>query len=149
VSVEDDIRSGETSTSKTTENVDKIRELICKDSRRKIHELAGTTGISCGVCQEILTENLNMHHTATFVVRLLTNDQNQWHVNVSLELQEKAKENPTFISRIITGDETWIYGYDPETKQHLLQWKSPQSPNAKEECQVHRSTKSMLIVFST
>jgi hypothetical protein len=22
------------------------------------------------------------------------------------------------------GDESWIYGYDPETKQHPSQWKS-------------------------
>jgi hypothetical protein len=29
------------------------------------------------------------------------------------------------------GDERWIYGYDPETKQQSSQWKSPQSPLAK------------------
>jgi hypothetical protein len=57
---------------------------------------------------------------------------------------------PTFISRIITGDESWIYsyGYDPETKQQSSQWKSPQSPKAKKKArQVRSSTKSMLIVF--
>jgi hypothetical protein len=37
---------------------------INKDHRLTIHELADTVGISYGVCQEILTENLNMHHTA-------------------------------------------------------------------------------------
>jgi hypothetical protein len=36
-----------------------------------------------------------------------------------LELREKANEDPTFISTIITGDESWIYGYDPETEQPL------------------------------
>jgi hypothetical protein len=46
------------------------------------------------------------------------------------------------------GDESWIYGYDPETKQQSLQWKSPQSPRAKRARQVCSSTKSMLIVFS-
>jgi hypothetical protein len=51
-SVEDDEHSGRPSTIKTTENVEKIRELI--------HELADTVGISYGVCQEILTKNLNM-----------------------------------------------------------------------------------------
>jgi hypothetical protein len=51
--------------------------------------------------------------------------------NMCLELREKANEDPTFISRIITGDESWIYGYDPETKQQSSQWKSPQSPRAK------------------
>jgi hypothetical protein len=40
VSVEDDERSGRPSTSKTTENVEKIRELIHEDRRQPIHELA-------------------------------------------------------------------------------------------------------------
>jgi hypothetical protein len=61
MSDEDDERSGRPSNSKTTENVEKIRELIHEDRCRTIHELADTTGISYGECQEILTENLNMH----------------------------------------------------------------------------------------
>jgi hypothetical protein len=91
--------------------------------------------ISYGVCQEILTENLNMRRriAAKFVPRLSTNDEKQRCVNVCLELREKANEDPTFISRIITGDKSWIYiyGYDPETKQQSSLWKSPQSPRAK------------------
>jgi hypothetical protein len=48
---------------------------------------------------------LNMSHIATkFVPWLLTNDQKQWHVNVYLEVLEKANEDPTFISKIIMGD---------------------------------------------
>jgi hypothetical protein len=64
VSVEDDKRSGVPSTSKTKENVEKICELIHEDRRQTIHELADTSGISYKVCQEILTENLNMCRTA-------------------------------------------------------------------------------------
>jgi transposase len=78
VSVEDDECSGRPSTSKMTENVEKIRELIHEDRHQTIHELADTIGINYGVCQEFLTENLNMHHIAAkFVPRLLTNDQKQ------------------------------------------------------------------------
>jgi hypothetical protein len=87
LSAEDDERSGRPSTNKMTENVEKIQELIHKDHRRTIHELAETVGVSYGVCQEILTENLNMHCIAAqFVPRLLTDDQNQWSINVCLEL---------------------------------------------------------------
>jgi hypothetical protein len=45
---------------------------------------------------------------------------------VCLELQEKANEDPTFthISRIITGDESWIYGYDPETNNSRCSGRS-------------------------
>jgi hypothetical protein len=75
---------------------------------------------------EILTENLNMRLIAAkFVHRLLTNDQKQRRVKMCLELREKANEDSAFFSRIITGDKSWIYGYDPETKQQSSQWKSP------------------------
>jgi histone-lysine N-methyltransferase SETMAR len=47
----------------------------------------------------------------------------------------------------MTGGKSWIYGYDPETKQQLSQQKSPQSPRAKKVWQVQSSTKRMLIVF--
>jgi hypothetical protein len=53
VSVEDDERSGRPSTSKTTENVEKIRELIHKDGRRTIYKLADTSMISYEICQQI------------------------------------------------------------------------------------------------
>jgi histone-lysine N-methyltransferase SETMAR len=84
---------------------------------------------------------------AKFVPRLLTNDQKQQCINVSLELREKANEDPAFVSRIMLGGESWIYGYDPVTKQQSSQRKSPQSPKAKKAQQVRSSTKSMLTVF--
>jgi hypothetical protein len=60
---------------------------------------------------------------AKFVPRPLTNDQKQRVIYLSIELREKANEDPKFasISGIITGDESWIYGYDPETKQQSSQ----------------------------
>jgi hypothetical protein len=53
VSVEDDKCSGQQRTSKTTENVEKIREHIHEEHRWAIHELTDTDGISYAVCQEI------------------------------------------------------------------------------------------------
>jgi hypothetical protein len=51
------------------ENVEKIQVFINEDRHHTIHELADTVGISYGVCQEILTENLNMCHTAFITTR--------------------------------------------------------------------------------
>lgn len=77
------------STSKTAENVERIRELIHEDRRLMIHDLADNVGISYGVCQEILTENLNTRRIAAkFVPRLLTKDQMEQRMNVCLELRE-------------------------------------------------------------
>src|SRR5271157_5799950 len=34
-----------------------------------------------------------------------------------------------FMQRVVTGDETWIHHYDPETKQQSMQWKHSSSPS--------------------
>jgi hypothetical protein len=47
----------------------------------------------------------------------------------------------------MTGNESWIYGYDPEPKQKTSQWKSSQSPRAKRVWQIWSSTESMLIIL--
>jgi hypothetical protein len=57
--------SGQPSISKMAENVERIREVIHENHRQTIHELTDTAGISYGVSQEILTENLNMRHIAS------------------------------------------------------------------------------------
>jgi histone-lysine N-methyltransferase SETMAR len=84
---------------------------------------------------------------ARFVPRLLSNDQKALHVSVCRELKQQARDDPNFNSNIITADETWVYGYDPETKQQSSQWKSPNSLWPKKARQVCSNVKSMLIVF--
>jgi len=57
-----------------------------------------------------------MHRVAAkFVPRILTADQKQQRV-VCTELHQLTSDDETFLSRVITGDESWVYGYDPETK---------------------------------
>ena len=51
------------------------------------------------------------------------------------------------IKTIITGDETWVYGYDPETKFQSSQWKHPESPRPKKARQVRSNVKVMLTCF--
>jgi hypothetical protein len=64
VSAGGDECSGWPSTSKMTENIAKIREHTQEDHRQTVHKVTDTTGISYGVCQELLTENVKMCHTA-------------------------------------------------------------------------------------
>jgi hypothetical protein len=84
---------------------------------------------------------------AEFVPRLLIGDQKAHRISVCRELKQQVRDDPSFISNIITGDETWVYGYDPETKQQSLQWKLPNSSGSKKARQVRSNVKSMLIFF--
>jgi hypothetical protein len=105
-------------------------------------------GVGYGTCQLILTAELGMHCvTAKFVARVLIADQKQQCVNVCEELRQITLHDVTFLSRVITGDERWIYGYDPETNQQSSQWKSPNSPRLKKVTWVKSKVKSMLIIF--
>ena len=63
------------------------------------------------------------------------------------ELKNQIENDPNFLSKVITSDESWCYGYDPETKQASSQWKTPTSPRPKKARQVRSNVKMMPIVF--
>ena len=56
MSLEDQPQSGRSSTSRTDENIKKIRDAIIFDSRRTIDELEALTGVSWSSCRRILRE---------------------------------------------------------------------------------------------
>jgi len=57
-----------------------------------------------------------MHRVAAkFVPSLLTEEQKQNRVTVSQELLDRSNTDENVLKNAITGDETWVYGYDVET----------------------------------
>jgi hypothetical protein len=85
--------------------------------------------------------------SAKFVPRILTSEQKEQRLSISLELRDRVTSDPNFFQKFITGDESWVYGYDPETKVQSSQWKTPNSPRPKKARQSKASAKVMLIVF--
>jgi hypothetical protein len=53
---------------------------------------------------------------AKFVPKLLSQEQQQLRFEVARGTLECANGDPEFLKTVITGDETWVYGYDPEMK---------------------------------
>jgi hypothetical protein len=60
---------------------------------------------------------------------------------------ECANVDPEFLTTVITGDETWVYGYDPEMKVQSSQWKQSSSPRPKKTQRVRSKVKVLLTVF--
>jgi hypothetical protein len=85
--------------------------------------------------------------SAKFVPRILTPEQKEQRLSISLELCDRVTSDPNFFQNLITGDESWVYGYDPETKVRSSQWKTLNSPRPKKARQSKASVKVMLIVF--
>jgi len=49
------------------------------------------------------------------------------------------REPIDFLLRLVTTDETWLYRYEPETKQHSMEWRHGGSPYPK-KFRVQKST---------
>ena len=60
---------------------------------------------------------------------------------------EQLKTKPNLLKRVVTGNESWIFKYDPLTKRQSLEWKSALSPRPKKARAFKFITKVMLIAF--
>jgi hypothetical protein len=63
------------------------------------------------------------------------------------ELLDRASEDKIFPKKIITGDETCVYGYDVETKVPSSQWVGKNPPRLKKSRRVRSNVKVMLTIF--
>jgi hypothetical protein len=43
-------------------------------------------------------------------------------------LRHYEEHGEAFLSKIVTGDETWVLHYTPESKAESMSWKHPHSP---------------------
>jgi len=93
---------------------------------KSLEELAEEISISHGSCQAILCNHLKMRHIAAKVVpKLLTFEQKSIRQSISKDMVSRVNSDDTFLKRIITEDETWVYGYDIETKKCQANGSSP------------------------
>jgi len=52
-----------------------------------------------------------------------------------------------FLSRLVTIDETWLYNYDPETKQQSMGWRHSGSPRSKKFRVQKSAGKFLALIF--
>ena len=146
--VEDDSRSGRPSTSRTDDNVERVKQVVRADRRMTVRMIASELGINRDTVWKIITEDLGMRKIcAKMVPKLLNNDQKQRRVEVCEDILQRVETEPDLLERVITGDESWIFEFDPETKRQSLQWKCPGSPRPKKARQSKSQVKLMLIAF--
>lgn len=59
--------------------------------------------------------------SANFVSKLLNFDLKNRRMSIDQELLNDINYDPDFLKKVITGDESWVYGYDIETKAQMFQ----------------------------
>ena len=73
--------------------------------------------------------------------------QKELRNEIAQDMLNCANYDPEFMKTIITGDETWVYGYDPETKFQSSQWKHVEYPRSKNVWQARSNVKVMMTCF--
>ena len=66
---------------------------------------------------------------------------------IANQLIQNAPNEPDFLKKVITGDESWVYSYDLKKKAHVSKWELPGSPRPKKAQQSPSKIKTMLTVF--
>lgn len=146
--VEDLPRSGRPSTSSTELNIAKVKEMVTENRRLSLRERAAEISVSHESIRTILNDCLGMKRVAA---RLVPKDLNFLQklnrVRVAEDMLERVNSDPTFIKRIVTGDETWVYEFDMQTSQQASEWRLPTEPKPKKARQSRSKVKVMLTVF--
>ncbi|XP_072142421.1 protein GVQW3-like, partial [Dermacentor andersoni] len=128
-SVESEPRSGRPSTCRNDQAIAEVNAVVMRDRRVTIREIAEEVGISTFSAHSIMTEDFAMNRVAAkFMPKLLMVEQKQLRVEVSQDMLDSTNSDPNFMNTIITGDESWAHGYDPDTKSQSSQWKHSTSP---------------------
>ncbi|XP_066946989.1 protein GVQW3-like [Macrobrachium rosenbergii] len=129
-SVEDEKRDGRPATATTDVNIDQVQTLILNNRRLTIDEVAYHMHISHGSAYEIVHNRLNFHKVCVrWVPKQLSDEHKRNRLRICQHLLDRhANEGDTFLKRIVTGDETWIHHFEPESKRQSMEWKHPQSP---------------------
>jgi len=117
----------------TPEIIDQIHELILEDHWISSKSIAEQLGISRERVGSIIHEDLNMRKlSAKWVLKCLNADQKCQRCQLSEQLLEFFRHDPNdFLFRLVTMDDTWLYHYDPETKQQSMEWWHSGSPHPK------------------
>ncbi len=73
----------------------------------------------------------DMKHVAKFVPKVLNFEQEKRQMEIAQKSLNEVNNDIELLKHVITGDETWVYGYDVKTRAQLSQWRHSGSPRLK------------------
>jgi len=146
--IEDEPRSGRPSTAKNDENIISVRDLVRFDRRLTVRMIGVQLKLSHTTIHQILTIDLEMRQIcAKMVPKILSQDQKDHRRDRCLDFLEQIENDHSFLERVIIGDESWIFEYDPETKRQSQEWHTSASPRQKKGKMSKSKIKTMPICF--
>ncbi len=146
--IEDKGRRGWPKRARDAQHVALISALVQSDRRITISQLQTQTDISRRSIHKILKYDLKLSKIAAkFVPRMLTEFDRDRRKNVCRWWINKVQQDGDVLRWIVTGDESWVWVYDPESKRESCQWLERGATRPMKFRQSRSCLKVMIIVF--
>lgn len=148
-SLKDDFREGRPKSVVVQENIDAVHQLVLLDRHVTYREIEASLGISMTSINKILHEHLGLKKICSrWIPRNLTVAQKRARVDWCKEMIRKYDRGASkAVYNIYTGDESWIYAYEPETKQKSRVWVFQDEPKPTKVVRARSTSKQMVACF--
>lgn len=145
----DEKRGGRPAKTVIPANIDAVRELITSERNVTCRELSETLNIDLKQISTILHEHLKVRKVCSrWIPHLLTVLQKEVRVKWCRDMLKRYHSgNSTAVYNIVTGDETWIYSYEPETKQQSTVWVFEDESSPTKVVRSRSVSKKMIAAF--
>ncbi len=142
-------RTGRPRTAIVKRTIDRVQQELDEDRRVSVRRIVENTGFSQGTVHRILKEHLHVRClSCKFVPKILTTEQRQQRVTMCQQNLANFAADPLFLDKILTGDESWLYRYDPDSKPTSSHWLPKGDKICPQKALRARTVcKSMMIAF--
>ena len=126
-----------------------MKTLIEEDARYTVQEIEELSGIHSSSILKILRERLGLRKIcARWVPHLLTDEQKQSRVRLASQvIEKKDKCDRHRLEEIDTGDETWIYHFQPDFKAKNKVWVSSEGDRPVIACCCKTPNRMLYAIF--
>ena len=126
-----------------------IEGFVLQDRQITIEQLHAQSGLSTGSIHKILHKDLKMTRIAAkFIPKMLRPDELANRVNICNDWMDQVLLDPSVINHMVTGDESWVWCYDPESKRESSQWiRRGIDPRPQKFRKARSTLKVMITVF--
>ena len=124
---EDDPRSGRPISSTNDQNLEEVRAAMTKDRILSVRMIAEETELDKHPVHRI-EDNLHMWK---FCAKLVPKNKKANRLENCHDMLGRLEIGPIFLDKLITGNESWVFEYEPNTKRQSEKWHTKSSPRPK------------------
>jgi len=147
--LKDAAHTGRPATTTTKHNIERIRQILEKDARYTVRQLARMTSWPLAHVHCILKNDLQVRKiNARWIPHLLNDDQKRSRVERAKYLLKKyPKCNKKTFDNLVTGDETWVYFFETKRKCSNQFWATKNARRSSIAKRIRTVRKVFYVIF--